>query len=618
MPGIILAPYNDSMRLGQGYNSFLQTPCIQGAMQYDEAQLHLQRREAKSVSQAVSYNSRLVDNISEVLQTMNISAGSTIKNGIVSVSGTTVSLNEAKFVSSDMNAVVSVKVINQTTDLLENAVFTPADHAEKLDNRRFFDIYGDTYISGFIEGGELSGVVSIKLLDMSDKTAVENAVKGQMNSATPPSHFTLSENGNLTSSNAALSKTETTITVNWSGGGQIKSEDEEWTFDSLLRAASAFPARVAACPQRTWAVLTPYYQTKTFVSWSEKHKITVPRFQTAQSYTSDLLDMYMLYKNNLAKIQSVLSDPTNFRSIDDVPLAVEVNTNSLLTARKQMKEEMKKIVAEVDELCYAPETVLEIEEKSKILPPEIWATRLPISSQHPKEAAAAEIQKVLQDLDNFSFEDTHRDAVGRPVTAPQPLCTPEVEAALTTWERSMMLAPEKLARFSKFRLGMPFGRGNVKSPFRFCDVVDLTNLPPSVDWPTAVKFTFADRHTKITPNRQLLILEKIQIWYGDTKLERAGNSKMAAKTLICKLPAGEYITKMRLSKSPKWDDFYGDTDKISFVEITTSSNKRYVEGDIFNDIVVEFNVPEGCLGLKGFYGLTESFVPRLGPIWGTQ
>ena len=79
-------------------------------MKYDEAALKLQRREGKSVSQAVSYNSRLVDNFSEVLQTMNISAGSTIKNGVVAVSGTTVSLNEAKFVSSDMNAVVSVKV----------------------------------------------------------------------------------------------------------------------------------------------------------------------------------------------------------------------------------------------------------------------------------------------------------------------------------------------------------------------------------------------------------------------------------------------------------------------------------------------------------------------------
>jgi hypothetical protein len=117
-----------------------------------------------------------------------------------------------------------------------------------------------------------------------------------------------------------------------------------------LRAVSEFPARVAACPQRTWAVLTPYYQSRTFVAWSEKNEITVPRFQVAQAYTSDLVDMYMLYKNNLARVQSVLFDPTNYLAIDGVPLAVEVNLHALVTARKQMKEEMRKIVAEVDRL----------------------------------------------------------------------------------------------------------------------------------------------------------------------------------------------------------------------------------------------------------------------------
>jgi hypothetical protein len=60
--------------------------------------------------------------------------------------------------------------------------------------------------------------------------------------------------------------------------------------------------------------------------------------------------MYMLYKNNLARVQSVLFDPTNYLAIDGVPLAVEVNLHALVTARKQMKEEMRKIVAEVDRL----------------------------------------------------------------------------------------------------------------------------------------------------------------------------------------------------------------------------------------------------------------------------
>lgn len=45
----------------------------------------------------------------------------------------------------------------------------------RVDNDKFFDIYGDCYISGFIEGGDLHGIVSIKVLDASSKYNVERA-----------------------------------------------------------------------------------------------------------------------------------------------------------------------------------------------------------------------------------------------------------------------------------------------------------------------------------------------------------------------------------------------------------------------------------------------------------
>ena len=32
MSSLLLAPYNESMRLGQGYNSFLQLPCLGNAV----------------------------------------------------------------------------------------------------------------------------------------------------------------------------------------------------------------------------------------------------------------------------------------------------------------------------------------------------------------------------------------------------------------------------------------------------------------------------------------------------------------------------------------------------------------------------------------------------------
>jgi hypothetical protein len=97
------------MRLGQGYNSFLQTPCVHNAVEvgdHEDPVVDVQN----SVSQVVSYSSRFVSRISEVVRSMNISAGTAIKNGSIVVSGNSLNVDEMKFTASDLNAVVSVKV----------------------------------------------------------------------------------------------------------------------------------------------------------------------------------------------------------------------------------------------------------------------------------------------------------------------------------------------------------------------------------------------------------------------------------------------------------------------------------------------------------------------------
>jgi hypothetical protein len=121
---LLLAPYNDSMQLGQGFNSFLQVPCIDGAVEIPPNAMRTQAARAhgaRNVSQVVSYSSRFVDKISDVVRSMNISAASSIKSGTIEVSGNSLSVDEAKFQASDMNAVVSVKVINQTTQMIKDA-----------------------------------------------------------------------------------------------------------------------------------------------------------------------------------------------------------------------------------------------------------------------------------------------------------------------------------------------------------------------------------------------------------------------------------------------------------------------------------------------------------------
>ncbi len=63
--------------------------------------------------------------------------------------------------------------------------------------------------------------------------------------------YNISDNKSLSNS-SALKETETTISVNWMGGGQIKDPKTSWDIDSVYGAAASFPSFVAATPQKTW------------------------------------------------------------------------------------------------------------------------------------------------------------------------------------------------------------------------------------------------------------------------------------------------------------------------------------------------------------------------------
>jgi hypothetical protein len=79
-----LAPYNNAMRLGQGFNSYTQTVCVDSAVTRSvvlltdesheddstaqkESDYDDDDREKPEVSQIVSYSSRFVDKLSDVV-----------------------------------------------------------------------------------------------------------------------------------------------------------------------------------------------------------------------------------------------------------------------------------------------------------------------------------------------------------------------------------------------------------------------------------------------------------------------------------------------------------------------------------------------------------------------
>lgn len=112
----------------------------------------------------MSYSSRVVTNLSEVVDTLNVSYSAAIKRGTVEVSGDATTIDETKIKTSDLNAIVSVKVVsnqtlfdppqlrdnqvqNQTTTLSEKNNFSKIDGIVP-NSTRFNEIYGDSFISG--------------------------------------------------------------------------------------------------------------------------------------------------------------------------------------------------------------------------------------------------------------------------------------------------------------------------------------------------------------------------------------------------------------------------------------------------------------------------------------
>jgi hypothetical protein len=162
--------------------------------------------------------------------------------------------------------------------------------------------------------------------------------------------FPVADNVELES---ALSTAETTFSINWIGGGQIRREHEhnnnEWSLQELFRAADSFPARVSMTPTRTHAILTKYDNIATFLSWAQPRQITIRQYDTAHLYARELLDMYMAYKGHAKLVQDALAAPETYRESEAAD-AVDISIQGLLTARKMIRTEMLNIVNVIDQL----------------------------------------------------------------------------------------------------------------------------------------------------------------------------------------------------------------------------------------------------------------------------
>lgn len=343
----------------------------------------------KNVVQIVTYSSRMVDNVSDIIQALNISSSASIKYGTIKGSGSASIVNENKVNQSDLNYIVTVKVTNETSPVADKMTFNPIP---EMENKEFTDVFGDCFISGFTEGGEFSAIVSIKVNDKSKVSAVKAAAEAEIAIVAAPG-LSVGTNNSLNKSKSDVwDDTETTISVNWAGGGDLKPVDEKWDLATVVDVATRFPHLVQTCAQRTSAVLTRYTSLRSFNEANARNpaedKFRILDYDLCSLYTQDLFSAFLAYKNIWTELSEMMKNSEQYRERDpstDVPNPIQLTPQSLNEARLLARKGLTQITDVTKELIYNP-ALADLDEQGNQRPvPYTWPgeirKRMPVRRQ---------------------------------------------------------------------------------------------------------------------------------------------------------------------------------------------------------------------------------------------
>lgn len=334
----------------------------------------------KNVVQIVTYSSRMVDNVSDIVEALNISSSASIKYGTIKGAGSASIVNENKVNQSDLNYIVTVKVTNETSPVADKMTFNPI---AELDNSKFTDVFGDCFISGFTEGGEFSAIVSIKVSDKSKVAAVKAAAEAEIAVAAVPGLEVGTKNTVDRHKSDVWDDTEITISVNWAGGGNIKPADEKWDLKTVVDVATRFPHLVQTCAQRTSAILTRYTSLRSFNEANARNppedRFRILDYDLCSLYTQDLFSAFLAYKNIWAELSDMMKYTEQYREReqgkglqDPIQLTPKGLNEARLLARKGMTQ-----ISDITKALITEPSLADLDEKGQQRAvPYMWPSEL--------------------------------------------------------------------------------------------------------------------------------------------------------------------------------------------------------------------------------------------------
>ncbi|KAK6543512.1 hypothetical protein TWF694_000258 [Orbilia ellipsospora] len=608
-------------------------------------------------SQIVTYKSQFIEKLSDITDDMNISGALSIKYGAIGGSGRGAFVDSDKFKESDLNFYVSVKVVNQTVNLKDALIYQPI---KSVNGSNFNKVFGDTFISGFIEGGEFNAVVSMKVLNKDKMTKIKAQAKIALTVGA-------AEIGAEAAVNIAKQNinnhTETTIMVSWSGGGFIKPIDEPWNIESLMDAAARFPDLVARTPQRTYAILTKYDVLRSFVKLKPK-AFSKMQYENAQIYTNMLMETYMEYKAVIKNITSLIFDIQNgirkFPEIkkgdegsgsdeDDPPRQVthskkfdrvkavydrtpfEASVVGLDDARRAARFQMVLLVNEVDAVTEDPTLATEIGREEPAQTPIVFRSRLPKTELNVVEE------------DPFAGAAKGEIPIG---TKYPPLCQQLDDVSDEERLQITNIVARQTDIAGYFRLSPPVGSKTEAEAFNDLDFLKYNFLISSIKV-RVDKGVVVAMQTKYTNG---LMVAHGDISSNSGKEYTLSNLGKKEKIIACSIEAGEPIqsqggtTSESSSGLPSTMEPSKDLQRITSIKLYTNRG-RTLQGQAdnwresgrdgkgkrddtnFSKLTLKHYDQQLDKGfIKGFWGRTDDSAAtdgtpgiwRLGPVWGSE
>jgi hypothetical protein len=284
-----------------------------------------------SNNQTVTFSSKQVRSKMELDKAMGFKASAAIKATSLgpSVEAGSNLATQDDLNANDVNFLVHVKVVNESIDRKEEWAFnrvasldeilnsdkvkdaTDPEHARSIE---FTRIYGDSFISDFVVGGEIYAWVGIRTQDRKRVKELGALASAKLTPIAAPVQASGEVKTEMKDSRV-FEESTTSIRIQWRGGGEIKNDDFPWDLDNLVQIASAFPSMVAAAPAKIRAVLTPYTALKSFQE-ARMGPASIPlplSYDHCTIYTSTLYEDFMAFESLCKSLNDMIKDPSRYR-----------------------------------------------------------------------------------------------------------------------------------------------------------------------------------------------------------------------------------------------------------------------------------------------------------------